>query len=230
MYCIRCGAQLCDSEEKCPLCGTVVFHPDIPRPRGEKPYPPARPRETASRKGILFVLTMLFLVPLVVSLLVDWRVNGALKWSGYVGGALLVLYVTAVLPTWFRHATPVIFVSADFVAAGLYLLYINFATGGHWFLSFALPVTGGLMLIAAGAVALFYYVPQGALYISAGTLMAVGGLMVLVEFLLNLTFALHDTLIWSIYPLAVFFILGLTLLIVAISPPLRESLRRKFFL
>lgn len=230
MYCIRCGAQLCDSEEKCPLCGTVVFHPDLPRPQGEKPYPAARPKETASRKGILFVLTMLFLVPLVISLLVDWRINGELAWSGYVGGALLVIYVTAVLPTWFRHAAPVIFVASDFVAAGLYLLYINFATGGHWYLSFALPVTGGLMLIAAGAVALFCYVPQGALYISAGTLMAVGGFMVLVEFLLNLTFHLHESLIWSIYPLAVFFILGLTLLIIAISPPLKESLRRKFFL
>ena len=36
MYCIKCGVELSDSEEKCPLCGTVVFHPYIKRPDGEK--------------------------------------------------------------------------------------------------------------------------------------------------------------------------------------------------
>ena len=65
MYCIKCGVELSDSEEKCPLCGTVVFHPYIKRPDGENPYPVDRkPQETASRSGLLFILTMLFLLPL----------------------------------------------------------------------------------------------------------------------------------------------------------------------
>ena len=29
MYCIQCGVKLADSQSACPLCGTVVFHPDI---------------------------------------------------------------------------------------------------------------------------------------------------------------------------------------------------------
>ena len=29
MYCVKCGVELADSEKKCPLCGTPVFHPDI---------------------------------------------------------------------------------------------------------------------------------------------------------------------------------------------------------
>ena len=182
MYCIKCGVELSDSEEKCPLCGTVVFHPYIKRPDGEKPYPVDRkPQETASRSGLLFILTMLFLLPLATSLLCDWKINGGILWSGYVGGALTVFYVIVVLPMWFRRPIPVIFVAADFIAAGLYLLYINFATGGHWFLSFAFPVTGGLMIIAVGAVALMYYLRRGYLYIIAGTLIATGGFMVLVE-------------------------------------------------
>ena len=89
MYCIKCGVELSDSEEKCPLCGTVVFHPYIKRPDGEKPYPVDRkPQETASRSGLLFILTMLFLLPLATSLLCDWKINGRILWSGYVGGAL----------------------------------------------------------------------------------------------------------------------------------------------
>lgn len=141
-----------------------------------------------------------------------------------------MFYVIVVLPMWFRRPIPVVFVAADFIAAGLYLLYINFATGGHWFLSFAFPVTGGLMIIAVGAVALMYYLRRGYLYIIAGTLMATGGFMVLVEYLLNYTFGLHDSLIWSIYPLACCLILGLTLIIIACCPPLRESVKRKFFI
>ena len=39
MYCIKCGVELKDSEKRCPLCGTPVFHPDIKQPKGEKPYP-----------------------------------------------------------------------------------------------------------------------------------------------------------------------------------------------
>ena len=36
MYCVKCGVELADSQRVCPLCGTRVFHPDIPRT-------PARP-------------------------------------------------------------------------------------------------------------------------------------------------------------------------------------------
>ena len=95
MYCIKCGVELKDSEEKCPLCGTVVFHPDIKRPDGEKPYPAEsrRPAETATRSGMLFITSIMFLVPFVLSLLCDWKVNGTLVWSGYAAGALALTYI-----------------------------------------------------------------------------------------------------------------------------------------
>ena len=106
MYCIKCGVELKDSEEKCPLCGTVVFHPDIKRPDGEKPYPAEsrRPAETATRSGMLFITSIMFLVPFVLSLLCDWKVNGTLVWSGYAAGALALTYIIVVLPMWFCHA------------------------------------------------------------------------------------------------------------------------------
>lgn len=231
MYCVKCGVELAESEKKCPLCGTVVFHPDLPGPSGERPYPPdERVAETANRTGILFVLTVLFSLPLVITPLCDWRVNGDLTWSGYVSGALLMGYIIAVLPLWFKRATPVVFVAADFAAVGLYLFYINYAVGGHWFLPFALPVVGGLMLIATACVALMHYVRRGYLYIIAGTEVALGSFMVVVEYLLNRTFAIHDKLIWSIYPLAGCLLVGVLLIIVAVNKTLRETLHKKFFL
>ena len=63
MYCIKCGVELADSEKKCPLCGTVVFNPELSRPDGEPQYPrmPAAQPEKVNHSGIMFVVTMLFL-------------------------------------------------------------------------------------------------------------------------------------------------------------------------
>ena len=203
MYCVKCGVELADSEKKCPLCGTPVFHPDIPRNLSDPPFPPDRRirPEDVNRSGILFVLTVAALLPALLCLLCDWRINGTLVWSGYAAGAIGLLYIVILLPMWFRHPNPVIFVPVDFVAVGLYLLYINFATGGHWFLSFAFPVTGAIGLLVSAAVALTYYLRGGYLYIYGGMLILGGGLAVLIEFLINLTFQIHETLFWSFYPM-----------------------------
>ena len=127
MYCVKCGVELADSEKKCPLCGTPVFHPDIPRNLSDPPFPPDRRirPEDVNRSGILFVLTVAALLPALLCLLCDWRINGTLVWSGYAAGAIGLLYIVILLPMWFRHPNPVIFVPVDFVAVGLYLLYIN---------------------------------------------------------------------------------------------------------
>ena len=59
--------------------------------------------EEVNRSGILFVMTMLALLPAVICLLCDWRINGGIVWSGYAAGAIGLLYVLIVLPMWFRH-------------------------------------------------------------------------------------------------------------------------------
>ena len=232
MYCVKCGVELADSEKKCPLCGTPVFHPDIPRNLSDPPFPPDRRirPEDVNRSGILFVLTVAALLPALLCLLCDWRINVTLVWSGYAAGAIVLLYIVILLPMWFRHPNPVIFVPVDFVAVGLYLLYINFATGGHWFLTFALPVTGTIGVLVTTVVTLLRYLSRGYLYIFGGALMAGGGLAVLIEFLLNITFQVHRTFIWSFYPLAAGVLLGIMLLIIAVCKPLRRSLHRKFFI
>ena len=118
MYCVKCGVELADSEKKCPLCGTPVFHPDIPRNLSEPPFPPdkrIRP-EDVNRSGVLFVLTIAALLPALLCLLCDWRINGTLVWSGYAAGAIALLYVVILLPMWFRRPNPVIFVPVDFIA------------------------------------------------------------------------------------------------------------------
>ena len=232
MYCIKCGVELADSEKKCPLCGTVVFNPEVARPDGAPPYPREHGpvNENVNRIGVLFIVSVLFLLPIVTVLLCDWQINRKLVWSGYAAGAVLLLYVIVVLPMWFKSPHPVIFIPVDFAAAALYLLYINFATGGHWFLSFAVPVTGGACIILTAAAALLRYVRRGQLFIFGGAFILTGLYNVLIEFLLNLTFKLHEGFIWSFYPLAGCVIIGAMLIVIGCSRTLRDSMHKKFFI
>ena len=231
MYCIKCGVKLADNQKACPLCETVVFHPEIMPTDDDPLYPVQRhPAPQVQSRAALVVVTTLFLLPLLITALCDLQLNDAITWSGYVIGALAVSYVMLVLPYWFRRPNPVIFGPCGFAAVGLFLLYISIATGGGWFLSFAFPVTGAVGLIVTTVVALLKYVGKGALYIFGGALLALGAFMPVMELLLNLTFGFPQRLIWSVYPLVALVLLGGMLIFLAICRPARETMERKFFL
>lgn len=229
MYCIKCGVKLADTERKCPLCNTVVYHPELAQPATEPLYPADKmPPSTSTPKARNGAAIILFLIPLIVCLYADLSLDGSVEWFGYVAGALLIAYVAIALPFWFKNPNPVIFVPCNFAAVALYLLYINFATGGNWFLTFAFPVVGGLCLITSALVTLLYYLRRGRLYIIGGAIMALGAFMPVMELLISITFRL--TFVgWSIYPLAVLALFGGLLIYLAINSSAREMMERKLF-
>ncbi len=231
MYCAKCGVKLADTEKVCPLCGTVVFHPDIQREEGQRLYPAGRnPNPKVSRWGTLIIVSTIFLLPMLLTLLCDMQINKTITWSGYVTGALLVGYEICVLPLWFRKPNPVIFVPCGFAAVGVYVLYINWVTGGNWFLSFAFPAIGYVAVVVTTVVTLLKYVRRGELYIFGGAVIAMGALMPLLEFLINLTFDKEKFLMWSFYPLIGLVLLGGMLIFLAVCRPARETMERKFFI
>lgn len=230
MYCIKCGVKLAEHQKQCPLCSTVVFHPDI-QPSGDLPYPVQRqPAPQMRSHAALVIVTTLFLIPLLITLLCDYQINNSVTWSRYVVGALVVFYTMFILPYWFRNPNPVVFVPCSFAAVGVFLMYISWTTEGGWFLSFAFPVTGAVGLIVTAVVTLLKYVGKGQLYIIGGAFIALGLFMPLMEFLLNLTFGFPQALIWSGYPLVSLVLLGGMLIFLAICRPARETMERKFFL
>lgn len=231
MYCVKCGVELAESEKKCPLCGTVVYHPDIVEAAAEAPYPSyVRPPMRVNHRGVMFLITMVYGMLAIQLIICDFSISGGWVWSLYAVGGLLLSYIIVLLPLWFRRPNPVIFVPCDFVAVALYLLFIDLVTGGDWFLSFAFPAVGIAGVIVTAVVALVRYVRRGYFFIFGGAVIACGGYLMLLEFFLNITFKLRGTFIWSIYPLVGCFLLGMALIIIGISKPLRESLSKKFFL
>ena len=230
MYCVKCGVKLADTEKKCPLCMTYVYHPDIERPEAEPIYPAnSYPLRKRRFPAIQFILTALFLISAVVVIICDLKFSGRFTWSLYVLGALLLGYIVALLPSWFRKPEPVIFVPCSFAAAALYLLSVNCISHGNWFLKLAFPLCGSCALIFTAVTALLRFVKKGRLYIASGAVMAFGGLVVLTEFLLSITFSGLNFAGWSLIPMAALVMIGLVLLFFAICRPARQSLERKLF-
>ena len=163
----------------------------------------------------------------------DLKLDRAVTWSGYVCFGLLTLYVWVCLPLWFSRRNPAVFFPISMAVSLGLALYISLKTGGHWFLSFAFPAGGALLLLAEAMIVLLRYTVgekrHRALFILGGGIIALGGLCLLIEFLLHVSFSL-PMLWWSLYPLTVLFLLGTMLIIIGLSPPLRRSLHKKFFL
>ena len=189
-----------------------------------------QPVGQVSTWGVQIILTTIFLLPMLICLQCDLLVTGGVTWSGYVIGALLSCYVIGVLPIWFKRPNPVIFVPCSFAMVALYLLYISWASGGGWFLSFAFPVTGFICLVVTAVVTLLRYVRRGALYVFGGAFAAMGAFMPLMGFLVNLTFFRPAFALWSLYPMTALVLLGGMLIFLAICRPARETMQRKFFI
>lgn len=231
MYCITCGVKLSDTEKQCPLCGTIPFHPDIVMPDALPLFPQERnPHTKVSPWGILWVVSGLMVVAILTVLLCDLQLSGSVTWSGYVIGGLGACYVTFLLPLWFKKPNPAIFVPCAFLSIGLYLLYINLATGGHWFLSFAFPVVGFFGVLLTTVTTLLRYIRKGRLYIYGGGFIALGAFMPLMEFLLNHTFLNGKQLLWAYFPMGALVLFGGFLVFLALCRPAREVMTRKFFI
>lgn len=229
MYCVKCGVELADSENKCPLCNTEVYHPVVKQINKKPLYPSGiLPRKPSIPRNLNGALVVLFLVPMIVCFIADLQINGEINWFGFVCGALLLSYISLALPLWFLKPNPVVFTPCSIVATILYLFYINLAVEGTWFFSFAFPVVGGVGIIVCAVVSLLRYLKRGRLYIFGGAFILLGVFVLLIEYLMTITFTINF-IGWSIYPLIVMVALGGLLIFFSINNQAREIMERKLF-
>ena len=89
---------------------------------------------------------------------------------------------------------------------------------------------GIVALIVTAAVTLLRYLSRGRLYVFGGAFLTAGLAMPLAELLVNITFQVEKFYWWSLYPLTVLVLIGGMLLFIALYPPARETMERKFFI
>ena len=232
MYCIKCGIELSEGQGICPVCNTKVYHPDIEITDNKNTYPKKDFKsEEFNKKGLMFVITVLFLIPLLLPMILELSWHGNVEWSGFVTGGTALFYVCFILPSWFKHPSPAIFVPSSFAALTLFLLYVCYAVEGNWFLSFAMPITLSFGAVISAAAILSRYLKKGYLYIAGGTFIAIGAWTVLLDALIRVTFSTRDHLIvWSSFTSTFCFIIGMMLIIIEIVKPFKESLRKLFYI
>jgi len=230
MYCVYCGVRLQDGAAECPLCHTPVTAAPMPERKQAASYSNRYPRlEKQSGKFLVLGLVTVILTAAALGCLIFClKSTGEVGWSGIAALGMALLWVWGVLPLFFSRWRPMIFLPVDFACLGGYLLYLCVNTGGHWFLSFAFPVTLMAAVLTLAGVAMMRYIVQGRLRLMSLLLIAIGLSFMLVEFFQHITFG-TPMFVWSLYCVSGFCLIGFFLFIASLIPPLRSALRRKFF-
>lgn len=97
MYCIKCGVKLADTEKKCPLCNTIVSHPEFTQTAERPLYPSNKiPKSNSGSKALNGAIIILFLIPLLVCFFADgWSIYPLVVLSLF-GSLLIYLAINSV--------------------------------------------------------------------------------------------------------------------------------------
>lgn len=146
--CIKCGVEIVDQTERCPLCQHVLEHDGKDR---QHAYPDVR---VAIRRFRFFENLLLFLSIVLESFLIflNVTINSKFLWSLIVG--LVLIYINVVVRLAIVGRSGYLFKTVSLVVmAVIVLLGIDYLTGyRRWSLNFVLP--GGILLMDVGIILL----------------------------------------------------------------------------
>ena len=237
-YCVHCGSKLEKGQKFCPICNIEIRDPLEEEDESvTEIYPKYVPitEDNVSRKSISILITLLFLIPAAITLICDLSITGKVTWSGYVLASLCLLYVPFVCFVLFSKLKDKLLylclgMLVVFISLTMFLQYISNKTGGKWFLPFALPLVLIVMAAFYACVAMRKLLGFPKLLLSAVILILTGVLSLITEILIISAFMPGQGLVWSLYPLSIFVLLGGVLLWINFNTNIKEKLRRKFFI
>lgn len=233
-YCVNCGVKLAASEEKCPLCNTVVINPNETGENKKEAVYSHRFEEYPYKKINIKYLTQIILsviaVGVFVQTLCDVLVTQSISWSLYAIGAFGLLVCFA-LPVLTKLKSPYIATMIDIVALALYIYMIAIMTDGElWYYEFFLPLhvlTG----IYVWCMVIFLRKKRRNFFRAGGTsLLFVCILLILIELLLDIYIVGKVYLIWSLCCAPLLLAIATLLLVIAARPKLREEMSRRLYM
>ena len=233
-YCVNCGVELEKTEKFCPLCKTEVVNPREPwREPRSRPYP--KQIETIAhqidRRFFGVLATLVLLIPVLVTVICDLMISGGVTWSGYVIGAIVMLFVWFVLPYFFKKPHPFWFALVDCLIILVFLWLVETVSQTEWFWSLGLPITLTISAMIVGLTALFTRKKRVPVLTRVSVvLFSVGLLCVLIEFFINNAAQRSLLPTWSLFCLIPCVILGLIALVLQAKKDLLEQIRRRLFI
>lgn len=155
-YCSECGVELERSAHRCPLCGTQV-HSNTAPPPGEQVYAQSDSIEDVverrpsgyGRMLAVQILSLVFIIPALITLVVNWVLSARFDWSLYVVAAMAISWVITVVPI-LLYRNLVLVLSVCILAVSLFLWVVDtLDTRAAWFWTIGMPILVVLVAITA---------------------------------------------------------------------------------
>lgn len=135
-YCVRCGVELQKGCKTCPLCETEVILPEEKEsPEGLKMLADRIPRQVRPRinlapsRAFLFLVSFLLLLPILVTLFVDFTVNRTITWSFYPITSLALLWILIAYPSMLKGHTIFQVITMDIFSIAIFLMSLDLYSG-----------------------------------------------------------------------------------------------------
>ena len=229
-YCVNCGVELEASLPTCPLCNTPVINPnELKKARNSSPYATEKGQVDRVKRRDLALLSAIVLIATSLScLLLNLFVFSGSRWSLYIIGICMLLFVL-ILPVFTYRKVPVyISLLLDGAAVGLFLYLIAISKQNYaWFTDLALPIVVLLTILIEVLALLLHILPVSfittALYVFAEIALFCVGLELLIDHFLGIP--LH--LVWSAIVLTVCSVIIAMLITVLSVRRLRDAVRRR---
>lgn len=148
LHCAECKIDITGAPERCPLCGGPLTGEADPQGGLFTPLPDRR-RE---RDLIFRLITMTAIVTIVVSLAVDYLLDGHFRWSLFISGGSVCAWVFSVIGWIKRHELAKnIFLQTTLVS--VVGLIWDWSTGWHgWSLDYVIPCACVAAIAALGVL------------------------------------------------------------------------------
>ena len=232
-YCVNCGVKLEESLEKCPLCNTPVYRPNINTDRRiESPYPTERgPVEKVRRTDIAILMIVLLGSTAAGCGLLNLFVYTKSLWSLYVITACAVILLFCLPVLLYRKLPFVVMTVIDGGAVLLYVYMVAAVNGGlDWFKGIAVPI----ILLGTVLAAIFIYLKQNVsksiLFTAMLVVIGIAVFCVGINLSVKYYFEQRFEITWSAVVLVCATIITVALITIMRVSRLREEVRRRMHL
>lgn len=229
-YCVNCGVELDKTCEVCPLCHTKVINPKQPADRhSPKPFPSLKgAADPVRRSDITILTTVVFATTAIVCGLLNLFFLRYGRWSLYVIGACIALWIFF-LPVFFpSKLNPYISLGLDGFSMAMYFGLIAWLHPGKgWYLHLALPVTALVTLLFLVFAFFLRFLHSSILALAAVVIGETALLSVSIELLIHWHCRHAPFLSWSAVVLTCCIIIDGALITILRRTRLRNEIRRR---
>jgi hypothetical protein len=184
-YCSRCGVEVEERAEACPLCEAPIQRLDEPREEPAR-YPAVATAPDRQVRYLVWTLSTAGLLSLILTFVtLDVVLNQDITWSRYplTGAGVIWLLITLVVALARR---PIFVIVGQAVATGGFLFLVDIFDGRlNWFVPLALPIVGVVTLASVVVWLVARMSHRAPALIAAAVLFACGAGAVAVDILVS---------------------------------------------